>query len=108
MFVQEDDVTDRERAEVFVNRDDLPDHLVTAGGALQLLNMLAAEFAAVREPLERRVAALEAALRDADARITNTAHMPSYEAGRAVAAIQDHIRAALSGGTAHEGKEAGA
>jgi len=62
-----------------------------------LEDVLAAEFAAVREPLERRVAQLEAALRDAIKMPPHRSNLPRY-----VIDMANTLAAALAGAPERE------
>jgi hypothetical protein len=64
----------------------------SAGDSLE--DDMAAEFAAVREPLERRVAQLEAALRDIS---EHDYRGGAYSSVAIIASLRDKARAALAG-----------
>mgnify|MGYP000536206659 CR=1 FL=1 len=64
---QEGNVTDRERAERWANRND---DLIHTARSDAVVNSLAAEFAAVRAPLEQRIAQAE---RERDEALDNAA-----------------------------------
>jgi hypothetical protein len=87
-------VDDRERAHKY-----LTDEFAMKGGIVGQRDedVLAAEFAAVREPLERRVAQLEAALRDAIKMPPHRSNLPRY-----VIDMANTLAAALAGAPERE------